>query len=698
MLGFAATIGDAQAIADVARGRATLFAIGASIALSGGAPVAGGGADVGVTGTSIVVAGGAPEGRGGADVAVTGLSLQLRGGSAEGSGGADVAVTGAPISVLGGSVDVSGGAAVAVTGAAMRLRGGTAVSSGGADVAVTGAGIRLRGGEAFVITVTPQFFDLVTRPDGAGQYLVEVTGLKGSLKSSGGAYTIGDSHAIADPVTLGTASVNEVTLQWSDRWWVGDPTEPDKANQEYEARVEVPLIMDRTINIEPERQRRVQRQVGFIEIANTDGALDSIMSAYAIDGQEVKVRYGPLNGEYKDFSTIAQMLGVKIEGGGDSIRIVVRDQSLPLSRVMQTVIYGGTGGADGTTELEGKGLPQAYGECFNVTPVLVEPSTLTYQFHDGIAQAVDEVRDKGVALSLDVSVGDVATYAALVAATIGAGKYATCLAEGLFRLGDSPAGAITADVKGDSSSSLYVDKLGDVAQRIMTRKGNIGAGRINTTSWDTLPSYKVGLYMPSGSQMTGEQALDQLVGSIGGSWGATRAGLVRAQQIVDPTAQPVQRSFDQSDILDVRRIGPAQVRWLQSVGYRKNWTIQGAQDLAGEVTDDREQLLGEPFSVKEVSDIEVKSRHVEAFTAPPIDSLLVDAADADAAATNLLAIHSADREYFEIDLKRIGYLSDTLETTQITYPRFGMEGGRTFAVVGISEDAGRDQVTLKVWG
>lgn len=150
-------------------------------------------------------------------------------------------------------------------------------------------------------------------------------------------------------------------------------------------------------------------------------------------------------------AVVEQLLPVYEAAAGQvDSRFVVRLKD-PLSRFdqpVQTVKYAGTN--DGPDGLEGtpddiKGLPKpiGYGLCAEVPARPVNTSLLIYQVADGAVAEILAVYDKGVMLAEE---GDHATPDLLIAATPGAGEYSTCLAYGLFKLGASPFGTVTADI------------------------------------------------------------------------------------------------------------------------------------------------------------------------------------------------------------------------------------------------------------
>lgn len=180
---------------------------------------------------------------------------------------------------------------------------------------------------------------------------------------------------------------------------------------------------------------------------------------------------------------VEQLLPVYEAAAGEvDSRLVVRLKD-PLSRFdqpVQTNKYLGTNdGPDGLegTEADIKGLPKpfGYGVCSEVPARPVNSSHLIYQVADGAVAAILAVYDKGVMLSLE---GDYATPALLVDAEPAEGQYATCLAYGLFKLGASPFGTVTADIStvGAPLPSGDAVAFDGVSGRFSRSNAIIGAG------------------------------------------------------------------------------------------------------------------------------------------------------------------------------------------------------------------------------
>ncbi|MGN6290384.1 MAG: hypothetical protein ACTHNA_14110 [Sphingopyxis terrae] len=159
--------------------------------------------------------------------------------------------------------------------------------------------------------------------------------------------------------------------------------------------------------------------------------------------------------------------------------------------------YAGTTGAEGGADRKGTLKPWVFGVALNVEPVLIDEDNSVYQFSGyGPIKAVDALYERGS--SFGAAIGDYADYAALVAADIPAGRWGTCLAQGMIRLGAPQYGVITGDVQGDYADGILRRKPGEILQRIAAQR-SISTDTIDTDSLDALDDFAATL--PAGGNI-----------------------------------------------------------------------------------------------------------------------------------------------------------------------------------------------------
>lgn len=206
---------------------------------------------------------------------------------------------------------------------------------------------------------------------------------------------------------------------------------------------------------------------GGVIVFNADNEFNAIRTGYAVDAREVAMYRGRDSyGSFDQFTqfTVATMAKAFFnidKSNIATIEISLTDKSQTLNTNYQTTLYAGTN--SGATGVEGlaadiAGTPKerSFGPCFNAPATPVNTSDLTFSLNAGFAiDSVSAIRDNGVNIAVDTT-PDYATLALLKAASITAARYATCLAEGFFRLGSSPAGLVTADFIGTKVTNLYL--------------------------------------------------------------------------------------------------------------------------------------------------------------------------------------------------------------------------------------------------
>jgi hypothetical protein len=146
----------------------------------------------------------------------------------------------------------------------------------------------------------------------------------------------------------------------------------------------------------------------------------------------------------------------------------------PFNANVLNLTYAGTGDAEGPDDLRNRVKPLAIGRPSNVEPVLINAVDSVYQFSGyGPIEAVTTLYERGS--DFGPKTGDYANYAALVAADIPAGRWATCLAEGLIRLGAPAYGVITGDIRGHRVGSTSPRMTGAIISALADLAGVSGS-------------------------------------------------------------------------------------------------------------------------------------------------------------------------------------------------------------------------------
>lgn len=278
-------------------------------------------------------------------------------------------------------------------------------------------------------------------------------------------------------------------------------------------------------------------------------------------------------GKVTAFNRKASLLSLTCEVDGE-----------PFKADVLTKTYQGTGGAEGPSALKGKPKPLALGWALNVEPVLIDADNSVYQFSGyGPIEAVSNLFERGS--DFGASVGDYATYAALVAATIARGKWGSCLAEGLMRLGAPAFGVITGDIRGHRVGSTTPRLTGKVISALASIAG-VDADLIQT---DTLNALDAAAPYPINLVLTDQTKFIDIAQSL--------AMLCNAQAGVGLTGQffAVRLDLEAAEAFTLHAQGkmwPAVTMseeafvslpyWRTTIGANRSWRVHTTDEVAFE--------------------------------------------------------------------------------------------------------------------
>jgi len=245
--------------------------------------------------------------------------------------------------------------------------------------------------------------------------------------------------------------------------------------------------------------------------------------------------------------------------------------------------YAGTGGAEGSADLKGTAKPLALGAPRYASGVLVDVANSVVQISGaGPIAAVEAALDK---LSrFPASVADYPDHAALVAATIPAGRFATCLAEGKVRHGAPPEGTLSYLVKGDTGgrSSGYPRYAGELIRRIADI---VGAGdRVDQASLDALDALRP---MPLSIQVTAQttareliQRIAQSVNAVAGVSWLGKLFVARIGAIGDVMATLQADGSALPPVSSVKQLENGTPWWRVDIKAQPTWTVHALSDIA----------------------------------------------------------------------------------------------------------------------
>ena len=136
----------------------------------------------------------------------------------------------------------------------------------------------------------------------------------------------------------------------------------------------------------------ITASIGDVDLDNSDGRLD-LWHKLAFDGQTVRVLVGDPSWS-EDRFRLAYECVAEIAASSTYNTLTIRLRGLEYKA--NTPIQTNTVGSATVNSTANSLIPIAYGKVFNVTPVLIDNSSLIYQWNDGPVTSVSDVRDGGV--------------------------------------------------------------------------------------------------------------------------------------------------------------------------------------------------------------------------------------------------------------------------------------------------------------
>lgn len=381
------------------------------------------------------------------------------------------------------------------------------------------------------------------------------------------------------------------------------------------------------------------------------------------------------------------------------INILVRDKMEKLNTPITENKLGATGtwGGGGQTNSENI-KPLILGEVHNIEPILMDPSTLEYMFHDGSigpAEQLIEIRDNGV----PIYTAGVLTGGATVDNT-----------EGTFTLTAPLVGVCTVSVQGLKKSidftgggsvlNTYNNNIAHLIALITTQLGKsytkLAFNELdltNLSNFATANDASVGIAITDRESLLG--ICEQLASSLGAQVYFTRQGLLQILRLGVYTSDPSVDITD-SDILQgsLYVSGRTSIVAATKLGYARNYTVQ--DNLLSAIPSKNKTMFASEWYDITVVDSTIKALYKLNEDPVQKDTALIVAADATAEATRLNNYYKTLHPTYRFKA-RSKLLSLKLgQEVTLTHNRFGLSGGKSGQVTFLGPDWSRGIIDVGV--
>jgi hypothetical protein len=380
------------------------------------------------------------------------------------------------------------------------------------------------------------------------------------------------------------------------------------------------------------------------------------------------------------------------------LTVPLRDATYWLERPAQTSQYQGSGTYEGTASLAGTTKPKTRGTAYNVSPILVDPANLVYQYSDGPG-TVTTLYEGGAANRTFQ-----ADTANLYAGSTTSGLYRTDNSRGLFQLGNTPTGAITADVTGAFPSAGNKTVLADIARYLLSEDLSVPSANINTASFTaaaTAYPYAGGIHIAGAESVDGLTAVDRVLSGFGAALYPARDGTLHVLVLSRPAVGTTPTAmYSAANAVSVTPISPPASLWPPpyrvQVGYQHNYTVQ-ASGLLGAATSTHKQFVAQADRYAGAVSSTVQTSYARPNDLAPIRASLNTQANAQSVATALMALYGTRLRLYAVVLPfEIGIQREIGDIVQIVWPMDNLDGGQLGTVVGDSLRSNDATVTLQV--
>lgn len=496
---------------------------------------------------------------------------------------------------------------------------------------------------------------------------------------------------------------------------------------QYPGLLDQAFAMSRAINLDP-TQSSVGAAWGSLDIANPDGRYDSLAASWNSDGRPLKVLYGvktfdAVRGMFVDpaYATLATVfIGMATPWylSSNELQVPIRDATYWLDRNLQTNVYGGTGTYDGTVNLTGTPKPKARGGSLsapirNVTPVLIDPVNLIYQYTDAAGTVVSLYEGGATDITFQADTTN------LYSGSTSPGQYRTDNSRGLFQLGSVPQRTITADVTGQFATAGVVVSAGQLARFLLTEDMTLPAANISTASFvaaaGSTPAFArghgtrphgtltrraitvssvdplaavAGVWFDPANIITCVDAIDAVLSSIGAQLVPARDGTLRLfrLQALTGSALPVV-SLSPSNCVSVTPdtlpagVDPPPFRFR--VGYAHNYTVQSS-GISPSATSGQAQFVTAADHYATWSSTAILAAYRRPNDSQPVGSgVLLQSGDAQTVANALGALWGTRRRLYDVVVPLSVALGlEVGNVVRLTWPMDNLRNGQLGQIVG----------------
>jgi hypothetical protein len=256
---------------------------------------------------------------------------------------------------------------------------------------------------------------------------------------------------------------------------------------------------------------------------------------------------------------------------------------------------------------------------------------------------------------------------------------------------------LSVDVEGlVTGTGSYIYKAADLIKELLTTYAgwdpNTDLDAASFAAFNTTFPYGMGYKSDSPTEI--RKIIDALLGGLPAYYAVGLDGKFRLGEITEPAGTPALLLEDPRDALDLEEESKAQeIIYRVHLNYDRNWA-PGQYKKASKTA---QQWLKDEWREVEDRDETIREDYPLAQVLEPIDTCLINKADAEAVAAQVLALWSIERRPLTFKCKIQPFYQDQWILAQMTSPLFGLAGGGLFLLPGMHLDFTANEAELNLW-
>jgi hypothetical protein len=410
---------------------------------------------------------------------------------------------------------------------------------------------------------------------------------------------------------------------------------------------------------------------GELSVSNVNGDLDEWIDRPFL-GHQIRIYRGDETWGLSDFRLVFSGICIDASFDETTISFTMRGKDEYLNAQIQPDEI--TTGPD-----VGHKIPLSFGEIFNAKPPLISNANHRYQGHDGQLNDFPDIRDNGASLT-------------------GGSAPTENHNNGTFDLVAQPVGTVTCDIKGAAPSAVYTANAAEIAKLIITDYTEFPSADIDATSFTALAALctqTTGVFVADGDNAS--SVISFILSSVGAYYYIDRTGKIKVRRLELPGTSPVIEvndwDIEESSFRVEEIIEPS---WKITVGYKKNYSPQSEDSLAGSLNEDQKGLYAQEWRQVSAEDTAIKTAFPLSPDAKVVETALQDQTQASAEASRLLTLWGERRVIYSLKCSISSSTVNLGDTIKIFTERFGFDAGKNAVIISLTESLTTNVLELKV--